>query len=414
MTTPCPLLHVDMDAFYAAVVIRERPELRDAPVVVGGGHRGVVLCANYPARGFGIRSGMSGTEARRRCPDLVEVAPDFGVLRPVSRAIMETFRCFTPVVEVVSLDEAFLDVRGAGRIFGTPEEIAAQVRARIRAEHGITCSVGIAAAVSVAKLASRRAKPDGVLAIPPERVVAEIHPLDVGALYGVGEPTRRRLHRLGLRTVADLAAVPPTDLEQLLGTHLGQRLHRLAWGRDRSELQPGGSGVFGFGEGTPDRSMGAQRTLAADTRDLSVLDRELLRLSERVAHRLRGAARSGRTITLTVRYRDFRTLSRSRTLPEPTDLTREIHATARRTLRTLLPLRQPVRLVGVRVEGLRAVRRLAGRQLELGERAPGWPDAERAVDRVTARFGSATVRPATLLATRTHAAGSERSRVTSQ
>jgi DNA polymerase-4 len=217
-----------MDAFYASVAIRDRPELHDVPVVVGGGHRGVVLSANYPARGYGVRSGMSGVEARRLCPGLVEVPPDFDVLRPVSKAIMETFRSFTPVVEVMSLDEAFLDVRGAARLFGPPERIAERIRARVRSAHGITCSVGIAATVSVAKLASRRAKPDGVLVIPPERFVEVVHPLDVGELYGVGAATRDRLHRLGLVTVGDVARIPVDDLRRMVGGHLGGMLHALA------------------------------------------------------------------------------------------------------------------------------------------------------------------------------------------
>ena len=180
----CAILHVDMDAFYASVMIRDRPELNDVPVVVGGGHRGVVLSANYPARRFGIRSGMSGIEARRLCPDAITMPPDFSVLTPVSRAIMDTFRTITPVVEVTSLDEAFLDVRGAVRLFGPPEVIAERVRSRIRAEHGITCSVGIAATIAVAKLASRRAKPDGVRVIAPEYLGSQAWPFPYSLMVG--------------------------------------------------------------------------------------------------------------------------------------------------------------------------------------------------------------------------------------
>jgi DNA polymerase-4 len=402
----CPILHVDMDAFYASVMIRDRPELHDVPVVVGGGHRGVVLSANYPARRFGVRSGMSGAEARRLCPQAVTMPPDFALLTPVSRAIMETFRTITPVVEVTSLDEAFLDVRGAVRLFGPPEAIAARIRSRIRAEHGITCSVGIAASVSVAKLASRKAKPDGIRVITPERFVAEVHPLDVGDLYGVGEATRLRLHRLGLMTVGDVASLPVDQLRRMLGNHLGSHLHALVWGLDRTELVPGGAGVFGFGEGEPERSMGAQHTLAADLRDRPGLRRELLRLTARVLARVRGAGRVGRTVTVTVRFSDFTTVQRSRTLPEPTDVTQEVYAVAVGLLDGLLDERHPpgssyrppgVRLVGVRVEGLRHLREGDGRQLALGERDPGWPDADRAVDRAVGRFGSAAVRRASLL-----------------
>ena len=391
------LLHVDMDAFYASVAIRDRPELHDVPVVVGGGHRGVVLSANYPARRYGIRSGMSGGEARRLCPRLVEVPADFDVLRPVSKAIMETFRQFTPVVEVMSLDEAFLDVRGATRLFGPPTLIAERIRARVRAEHGITCSVGIASAVSVAKLASRRAKPDGVLVIAPADFVATVHPLDVGELYGVGEATRQRLHRLGLVTVGDVARIPVAELRRMLGGHLGGHLHTLAWGADRSDLSPGGAGTFGFGEGVPSGSMGSQHTLHADTRDRDQLARELLQLAARVTARLRAADKVGRTVAITIRWSDFRTISRSRTLPEPTDVTDDVYQAALLLLDEALPLRMAVRLVGVRVEGLRPRGELGSRQLVIGERDPGWPDADRAVDRATERFGSSAVRRGSLI-----------------
>jgi DNA polymerase-4 len=391
------LLHVDMDAFYASVAIRDRPELHDVPVVVGGGHRGVVLSANYPARRYGIRSGMSGVEAHRLCPRLVTVPADFDVLRPVSKAIMETFRQFTPVVEVMSLDEAFLDVRGATRLFGPPPLIADRIRARVRAEHGITCSVGIAAAVSVAKLASRRAKPDGVLVIPPDQFAAIVHPLDVGELYGVGEATRQRLHRLGLMTVGDVARIPVAELRRMLGGHLGGHLHTLAWGADRSDLSPGGAGTFGFGEGVPEGSMGSQHTLHSDTRDRDHLGRELLQLASRVAARLRAADKVGRTVAITIRWSDFRTITRSRTLPEPTDVTDDVYQAALLLLADVFPLRMAVRLVGLRVEGLRPRRELGSRQLVIGERDPGWPDADRAVDRATARFGSSAVRRGSLI-----------------
>lgn len=404
MTAPpvCPILHVDMDAFYAAVMIRDRPDLHHVPVVVGGGHRGVVLSANYPARSYGIRSGMSGTEARRLCPQAVTMPPDFSLLTPVSRAIMETFRTVTPVVEVTSLDEAFLDVRGAVRLFGPPEEIAELIRARIHAEHQITCSVGIAATISVAKLASRQAKPDGVRVIPPDRFVAEVHPLDVGVLYGVGEATRQRLLRLGLETVGDVAALPVDQLRRMLGGHLGGHLHALVWGTDRGELLPGGAGVFGFGEGEPEGSMGAQHTLAVDIRDRRSLHRELLRLTSRVAARVRAANKTGRTVAITVRFSDFTTVNRSRTLAEPTNVTQEVYDVAVGLFDVLVdglaPRRPAVRLVGVRVEGLRPVREGDTRQLALGERDPGWLDADRAIDRAALRFGSTAVRRASLLA----------------
>ena len=202
------MLHVDMDAFYASVAIRDRPELHDVPVVVGGGYRGVVLSANYPARRYGIHSAMPMTRARRLCPDAVVVSPGFETFEVVSKSVMENFRQITPLVEVLSLDEAFLDVSGSVRRLGSPYAIAERLRARIYDEQGITCSVGMAATVAVAKLASRRAKPDGIVVVPPSAVTTFLHPLDVGELWGVGEKTTALLHRLGLMTVGDVAHTP--------------------------------------------------------------------------------------------------------------------------------------------------------------------------------------------------------------
>ena len=396
-----PLLHVDMDAFYASVMTRDRPELRDVPVVVGGGHRGVVLAANYPARTFGVRSAMSGTRARRLCPHAVFLAPDYGLVSSVSASVMEAFRRVTPHVEALSLDEAFLDVRGATRLLGPPRAIAEQLRARIHDEQGITCSVGVAASISVAKLASRKAKPDGVVVVRPDEVAAFLHPLDVGELYGVGEATRQRLHREGLRTVGDLAHTPVEELRQRVGRHLGGHLHHLAWGTDRRELGSA-AGVFGHGEGEAERSMGAQETFGADSSDRETILREVLRLTTKVTGRLRRAGVAGRTVALTVRFADFRTINRSRTLAEPTDVTVEVYGAAT-ALYDALDLRGArVRLVGVRVEGL-TPRAAVSHQGVLGERAVGWAEADRAVDLAVGRFGSAVVRPATLLGeTRPH------------
>lgn len=386
----CPLLHVDMDAFYASVALRDHPELVDVPVIVGGGHRGVVLSANYPARRLGIRSGMSGTEAARLCPSAVRLAPDFEAFESVSRSVMETFRQVTPLVEAYSLDEAFLDVSGSARERGTPLQIAEWLRARIHDEQQITCSVGLAGSVSVAKLASRRAKPDGVLVIPPDRVTDYLHPLDVGELFGVGAKTRARLHRLGLETVGDVARIPLPTLRQMLGQASGLHLHQLAWGTDRRTLVPRRS------DDDPERSMGAEETFSRDTADPAVIRRELLRLATRVTRRMRRAGLSGRTVAIRVRYSDFTTLTRSHTLADPTDVTSEVHAEAIRLFEALRTSRR-IRLVGVRVEGLRP-RAGTQRQLELGARERGWAEADRAVDAAAARFGGGAVRPATLLA----------------
>ncbi|MFC6285593.1 DNA polymerase IV [Nocardioides sp. GCM10027113] len=392
----CPVLHVDMDAFYASVVTRDRPDLQDVPVIVGGGHRGVVLSANYLARESGVRSALPMTRARRLCPAAVVVPPDYALFEQVSTSVMETFRRTTPVVEVLSLDEAFLDVRGATRRLGSPAQIAERLRATIHDEQGVTCSVGVAATVSVAKIASRRAKPDGVLVVPPDDLTSFLHPLDVGELWGVGEKTRAMLHRLGLLTVGDVAHTPRRTLQRALGDKLGGHLHDLAWGTDQRVVAPG-RGFFGLGEGDPERSMGADETFSRDTDDRGVVLRELLRLSARVTGRMRVAGVAGRTVTVRVRFADFTTLTRSRTLPEATDVTQEVYRAAVRLYDALGLQRARVRLVGVRVEGL-VPRGTVHHQLALGEREHGWAEADRAVDRATRRFGSAAVRPASLLA----------------
>lgn len=390
----CPILHVDMDAFYASVATRGRPELQDVPVIVGGGYRGVVLCANYLARQYGVRSGMPSTRARRLCPQAVIVSPDYEVFGLVSSSVMENFRRVTPLVEVLSMDEAFLDVRGSTRRLGSPLEIAEQLRADIHDEQGITCSVGMAASVSVAKLASRRAKPDGVIMVPPDAITSFLHPLDVGELWGVGEKTQAMLHRLGLITVGDVAHTPLRTLQRAVGDTLANHLHELAWGNDRRELTPRRGPVFGGGE--PDKSMGAQETFARDIDDREVIVRELLRLAASVTGRMRVAGVAGRTVSITVRFADFTTITRSRTMPEATDVTQEIYRIATRLYDALGLQRARLRLVGIRVEGLVA-RETVQRQLVLGEREHGWSDADRAVDRATRRFGETAVRPASLL-----------------
>ena len=392
-----PILHVDMDAFYASVAVRGRPELADVPVIVGGGSRGVVLSANYLARATGVRSALPMTRARRMCPDAVVVAPDFETFATVSSSVMENFRRVTPLVEVISLDEAVLDVRGSTRRLGSPVEIAEQLRATIHDEQGITCSVGLAASMTMAKLASRWAKPDGVFVVPPREVTRFLHPLDVGELYGVGEKTRELLHRLGLVTVGDLAHTPVRTLQRAVGDHLGRHLHDLAWGvDDRQVVARTSGGYFGVLGGDPDKSIGANETFGHDTDDRAAIVRELLRLTDRVTTRMRVAAVAGRTVTLTVRFADFTTITRSRTLPEATDVTQEVYRQAVRSYDALGLQRARIRLVGVRVEGL-IPRERVHRQLVLGERDRGWSEADRAADQVVRRFGAGIVRPASLL-----------------
>ena len=387
----CPVLHVDMDAFYASVATRDRPDLAGEPVIVGGGQRGVVLSASYAARTSGVRSAMPMTRARRLCPRAVVIAPDFELFGQVSASVMENFRAVTPLVETVSLDEAFLDVRGAAGRLGSPLQVAEQLRAVVHDEQAITCSVGVAPSVSVAKVASRRAKPDGVVVVPPEALTSFLHPLDVGELWGVGEKTREVLHRLGLVTVGDVAHTAERTLRRALGPALGRHLHALAWGVDGREV------TSRRGAEEPERSMGADETFRRDTDDRAVVLRELLRLAERVAGRMRVAEVAGRTVTLKVRFADFTTLTRSRTLPEATDGTQELYRAAVRLYDGLGLQRARLRLVGVRAEGL-VPRARVQRQGVLGEREHGWSEADRAVDRAISRFGATAVRPASLLA----------------
>ena len=386
----CPILHVDMDAFYASVAVRERPDLHDVPVAVGGGYRGVVLSANYLARRHGVTSAMPMTRARRLCPGLVVVHPDFEELSTVSSSVMETFRQVTPLVQALSLDEAFLDVSGSVRRLGTPLAIAEQVRARIHDEQAITCSVGVAATMTMAKLASRRAKPDGIVVVSPAQLTTFVHPLDVSELWGVGDKTAQQLHRLGLVTVGDVAHTPLVTLQRAVGVALGSHLHQLAWGRDDRRV------VARRGPDEPDRSIGSDETFGRDTDDREVIVRELLRLSARVTARMRTAGLAGRTVTVKVRFADFTTLTRSKTMPEATDVTREIHRTATGLFLGLGLERARIRLVGVRVEGLIA-RSAVQHQLMLGERERGWAHADRAMDKAVLRYGAHAVRPASLL-----------------
>jgi DNA polymerase-4 len=248
--------------------------------------------------------------------------------------------------------------------------------------------------VSVAKLASRRAKPDGVIVVPPDEITSFLHPLDVGELYGVGEKTQAMLHRLGLVRVGDVAHTPLRTLQRAVGVSLGSHLHELAWGTDRREITPRSAPAFGGGD--PDKSMGAQETFGRDIDDREVILREVLKLTAKVAGRMRVAGVAGRTVSITVRFADFTTITRSRTMPEATDVTQEIYRTATRLYDALGLQRARLRLVGVRVEGL-VPRGTVHRQALLGEREHGWPDADRAVDRATLRFGAAAVRPASLL-----------------
>ena len=376
-----------MDAFYASVELRERPELRGQPVIVGGGgSRGVVLSATYEARAYGVASAMPMMRARRLCPQAVVIAPDHAAYSTTSAGVMEVFRSVTPLVEPLSLDEAFLDVRGAARRLGGPRLVGEWIRATVEDEQGITCSVGVASTKFVAKLASAHCKPDGLLVVPADGVVAFLHPLPVAALWGVGDKTEDVLRRLGLHTVGDLANTPVGTLQRALGSAAGAHLSALAWGRDQRRVVPL----------EPDKSIGAEETFAVDVDDPIVVHRELLRLSERTAARLRASGQVGRTVSIKIRFSDFTTITRSRTLGEHTDVGRVVYETALALYAALGLERARLRLVGVRVEGIADA---AGqpRQLLLGARESGWREAEQAVDKATRRFGTGAVRPAVLV-----------------
>jgi DNA polymerase IV len=384
----CTILHADMDAFYAAVELRTRPELVGTPVIIGGlGGRSVVLSATYEARAYGVHSAMPMSRARRLCPQATVIPPTPGRYAETSRGVMEVFRSITPLVEPLSLDEAFLDVGGAQRRLGGPRQIAELIRARVTDEQGITCSVGVASTKFVAKLASSRAKPDGLLVVPRDSVIAFLHPLPVGALWGVGERTEEVLTRLGLRTIGDIANTPSATLQRALGSAAGAHLAALAWGRDERSVVPH----------EPDKSIGAEETFARDVDDPRVVKRELLRLSDRTAARLRATGQVGRTVSIKVRFADFTTITRAKTLREPTDVARVVYDTALALYDALGLERARIRLVGVRVEGLAAAA-ATPRQLALGGTGEDWREAERAVDRAAARFGAGAVVPATLVA----------------
>ena len=383
----CRILHVDMDAFYASVEIARRPELRGRPMIVGGaGGRGVVLAASYEARKYGLHSAMPMSRALRLAPDVVVVPPDHRHYAEVSDAVMEMFAAVTPFIEPLSLDEAFLDVQGARLTHGPPRRIAELIRAQVFDEQGITCSVGVASTKFVAKLASTQCKPDGLLVVPVDRVIAFLHPMPVGALWGVGERTEEHLHRLGLRTVGDIANTPRETLVRALGQASGNHLYDLSWGRDDRRVIAH----------ERDKSVGAEETFARDVDDPDVILAEMLRLSEKVGARMRRAGFSGSTVSIKVRFADFTTITRSRTRKVPTDVSREIFQEARGLYLALRLDRARIRLVGVRVEGIVESDEVQA-QLVLGAPERGWREAEEAIDRLSDRFGKGSVRPARLL-----------------
>ena len=385
--TETSILHCDLDAFYASVEQLDDPALVGRPVIVGGlGARGVVAAASYEARRFGVHSAMPMARARRACPDGVFLSPRFDAYQEASRAVMAILRSYTPLVEPIAMDEAFLDVAGAGRRAGTGPEIAAEIRARVHQETGLTVSVGVATTKFLAKLASDQSKPDGLLVVAPGDELAFLHPLPVRHLWGVGPATMKTLTTLGVRTVGDLAALDEPTLVAALGSARGRHLHALAHNIDERAVEPERAV----------KSVGHEETFAVDHTDPEVLRREVARLADRTASRLRAAGHRGRTVQLKVRFADFRTITRSKTLPAPTDLAHDIAATARALLDSV-DLGPGVRLLGV------SVQQLVDADVPLALDLDGTADdgrraaLERSIDTVRGRFGAESVRPARLV-----------------
>jgi DNA polymerase-4 len=341
------VLHADLDAFYASVEQRDNPRLRGRPVIVGGG---VVLAASYEARRVGVVSGMGGREARRRCPNAVVVPCRFEAYSEASDAVFTIFRSFTPLVEPISVDEAFLDVAGASRLFGDPLTIARGLRRRVRDEVGLPLSVGVASTKHLAKVASGQAKPDGLLVVEYGHEVAFLHPLPVEVLWGVGRVTAERLHAVGVRTVGDLAAVPAG----LLGDGaVARHLRALAWNRDPRSVVTG----------RRDRTIGSQRAIGLRTRTLAEAHEIVLAIADKVAARLRKAGRLARTVTITIRFHDFARVTRSHTFGDPVDQSRVLGPVAVDLVQSVLAARadaddrsvleaRGISLLAVRLSGL--------------------------------------------------------------
>jgi DNA polymerase IV len=414
-------MHVDMDAFFAAVETKEEPSLAGLPVVVGGnGNRGVVASASYEARAFGIRSAMPGVRARRLCPHLVVLPPRFELYHSYSERLHEVLRSFTPLVEGLGLDEAFLDMSNAGELFCSPATTASRLRERVLSDLGLSCSVGAGPNKLVAKLASKAAKPRaaregpqpgrGTVVISQPEVLGFLWPLPVEALWGVGPASGARLHKLGVTTVGQLAALPGAAVTAALGKAAGQLVYSLAWGQDPRPV-------------VPDRavkSIGHEETYPLDVAEREELERRLVSMADSVAARVRRHGAVARTVTLKLRYGDFTTLTRSHTFERPQASGPSLWTVAKALLASL-ELRNGVRLLGLSASGLLPAESSPGEQLQLdldeagtdgaaggrpagewqrpaGTDGPAWMRATDAMDAVRARFGPAAVGPATAVA----------------
>lgn len=383
------ILHADLDSFYASVEQRDDPTLRGRPVIVGGG---VVLAASYEAKAFGVRTAMGGSQARRLCPQAVVVPPRMSAYSRASDAVFEVFRDCSPIVEALSVDEAFLDVGGLRRVSGTPVAIAERLRADVRDRVGLSITVGVARTKFLAKVASQEAKPDGLLLVPPDQELTFLRPLPVRRLWGVGAVTAEKLRAHGIVTVADVAELSESALGSMVGGAMGRQLYALSRNIDRRRVTTG----------VRRRSVGAQRALgrAGNTMSPNEIDAVVVNLIDRITGRMRAAGRTGRTVVLRLRFADFTRATRSHTLPWATSSTSPLLAAARRLVADAAPLiaQRGLTLVGFAVSG---IDRSGSQQLMLpfGEQKQHVPgdDIDAAIDRVRRRYGKSALTPAVLL-----------------
>jgi DNA polymerase IV len=375
------ILHADLDAFYASVEQRDDPDLRGRPVIVGAG---VVLAASYEAKAYGVRTAMGGAQARRLCPRAAVVKPRMSAYSEASKAVYRVFEDTTPLVEGLSIDEAFLDVRGLRRLSGTPIEIAVRLRRRVRERVGLPITVGVARTKFLAKVASGVAKPDGLLVVQPDRELAFLHPLPIERLWGVGPVTARKLRELGITTVGQVARIPEGVLVSILGRAAGRHLHALAHNRDPRPVDVR----------RRRRSMGSQRALGRSPRSPDAVEADLAALVDRVTRRMRDAGRVGRTVVLRLRFDDFSRATRSHTLARATAQTQTILGTARGLLKTAMPMieRDGLTLVGVAVANFDD-----GGAVQLTLPLDRRDALDAALDEVRERFGPAAVTRAVLL-----------------
>jgi DNA polymerase-4 len=375
-----------MDAFYASVEIRDSSHLQGVPVIVGGGsNRSVVLSATYEARALGVKAAMPMSQARRLAPNATIISPNFETYAEVSHQVMEIFHSFTPLVEPLSLDEAFLDVSGSRKLLGEPIEIAHEIRNRVWQEQGITCSVGLATTKFVAKLASTHIKPNGVLQVLPDDVIGFLHPLSVGALWGVGAKTEELLLKLGIKKVADLAYLSDVTLTKIVGPSMAEHLIDLAWGRDERKVVPERG----------EKSISNEMTFSQDLSDKEEIEKYLYELSLKVSKRLKEHDYLAGTISIKLRTGDFSTMSRSKTLLGATNTAYEIYQIAK-SLLSQSNTTKPVRLVGVKADKLQ-FQEDAWNQLDLGQIEIAWHKADTAMSKVHDKFGEWSILPARLL-----------------